>query len=247
MSRKRWMLLSIALFFLLAGGIGWWWVYSLMHYDVTEAELGVEVGFFDFNEAIQVPRTGIDFSQRTPSVSTEIDETGSLDTPSSGEPREETNAQKGQASQGLQNSSNPTSAQDASISQSSQDITDDAAPLTSDEKLEIIKEEYTNSFTQLQNLALSRIDILVELAKEEYLQKKDTKGFSKVDLASKYMSAGNKLEHEVTKVFYDVLDQMKKDLQNNQLPLDLVAEAEKIYKDTIKLKKDELLSKVSIR
>lgn len=238
MSRKRVIFLVISVVLLAIGGIGWWWVYSLMHYDVTEAELGVEVGFFDFQDLITVPDTGIDFSKiQQPTDPVVVDSSGEPSTPK--DSNEQTGSQSSSTTIGNANAGGQSSTTDSK--QNNQ--TETQVVLSPEQKLDIIREQYFQSFTQLQNVALSRIDTLVQLAKDEYKKKKNEKGFSKIDLASKYMSAGNKLQAEVDKVFYQVLEQMKKDLQANDLPLDLAKEAEKEYKRRIEEKKEELMSK----
>jgi hypothetical protein len=241
MTRRRWILLSLALFFLLAGGGGWWWIYHLMHVDITPAELGVEEDFFDFSSAIMIPEleSGHPVSQnQIDQQSTHGGITGSTTV----------NGSDHSGTSGVQGGANNTNnIGDATVTAKNSGTVQNQQQwdqLTPDQKLEIIRDKYVHSYTQLQNLALDRLDTLVSLAKQEYNLKKNSADFSKIDFASKYSSAANKLQDEVNRVFYQVLEQMKKELKENKLPLNLAKEAEDTYKSLIKKKKDELLSKM---
>lgn len=238
MARRRWILLSLALFFLLAGGGGWWWIYHLMHVDITPAELGVEEDFFDFSSAIMIP----ELESGHPVSQNQIDQQSTHDgitggTTVHGSDHPGTSGVQGGANY---NGDATDTAKNSGTVQNQQQW-DLLAP---DQKLEIIRDKYVRSYTQLQNLALDRLDTLVSLAKQEYNMKKNSADFSKIDFASKYSSAANKLQDEVNRVFYQVLEQMKKELKDNQLPMDLAKEAEDTYQSLIKKKKDELLSKM---
>lgn len=228
---KKWKLWSILLLiFLLTGGfIAWFWFDRITHRDVTEEEVGVEKGFFDFDSVL---------SEVTPLSTTESPENTNQE-PNN---KVQTPSQKPAQNTALTSSQtrNPSSSENNSgKNSSSTEVTGTKTSLTEQQ----IYRRYYPAFARLEQLALYRIDQLVSAAKVEYNNKKGEPGFSKVDFASRYMSAANKLQGEVDKVFYKLLDAMRAELKENQLSLSLAEEAEKTYQDKIQAKKNEILGK----
>jgi len=105
--------------------------------------------------------------------------------------------------------------------------------------LEEIQEKYTSDFKKLESSFKANIDSLIASALIDY----QAGALSKRDIAKKYLDQGKGLEEKSDKEFYKVLDQMKKELKSNKLPLDITNDI-KTYYETYKVsEKNKLVEK----
>ncbi|WP_028987348.1 hypothetical protein [Thermicanus aegyptius] len=242
---KKWKFwgISFLAFLLIGGGIAWIGLDRMTHRDVTEKDLGVEMGFFDFDSVLsEVSPMGsplessVSLNQSDSGTAPAQENEGSSMKDAKDNPSQETSATKSSLSENKNNEKNPSSSKETSSKGTG---SSEGNPITEQQ----IYQRYYPAFSRLESLALSRIDELVAGAKLEYREKQGTPGFSKTEFASRYMSAVNKLQGEVDKVFYKLLDGMREELKANQLPLSLAEQAEKTYRDKIQAKKNEILGK----
>lgn len=233
---KLWSILLL-IFLLISGFIAWFWIDQIIHKGVTEEEMGVEAGFFNFDSVLSEVTTSVN-SEATPSSTVKPSDNSKQETNHRWETtlqppkKETTSSQRGNSTTNENNSSQNTVSTE--VTRAEKTVTEEQIYL-----------RYYPAFARLEELALYRIDQLVSAAKVEYNNKKGDSEFSKVEFASRYMSAAYKLQGEVDKVFYKLLDAMRAELKENKLPLSLVEEAEKKYKDKIQAKKNEIIGKAS--
>lgn len=106
--------------------------------------------------------------------------------------------------------------------------------------LEQINNKYQPQFTNLQNLALSRLDTLFAAAVQEY--KEGT--LSRSQLSQKYIQAATTLEANVDNQFYAVLAKMEKELKGNNLATDIVNVYKVNYESAKSDKRAQLFAQV---
>ena len=111
----------------------------------------------------------------------------------------------------------------------------DHQPVTEDQ----IRAKYEPIFRSLEEVALARLDALVQNAYAEYQSNSN----SLVDISSRYMSAGNKLQNKVDNAFYSLLEKLKSELKDADLSMNLVNEVEVNYHQAIRSKKSEIMDK----
>ena len=114
-----------------------------------------------------------------------------------------------------------------------------AKRITQDE----INIKYQAQFNYLQNVALSRLDILYSAAIQEYVQQKKAGTLNRSGLIQKYIQAGNMREASVNSQFYSTLNAMQADLTANNLPTDLVGVYKSDYEKAKSDKRTQLLAK----
>ncbi|MDR3584976.1 MAG: hypothetical protein P4L59_06575 [Desulfosporosinus sp.] len=114
-----------------------------------------------------------------------------------------------------------------------------ANKITQDE----INSKYQPQFNYIQNVALSRLDILYSAAIQEYVQQKKAGALNRSGLIQKYIQAGNMLEASVDSRFYSTLNAMQADLTANNLPTDLVGVNKSEYEKAKSDKRSQLLAK----
>jgi len=112
--------------------------------------------------------------------------------------------------------------------------------LTMDE----INIKYESKFMLLQDVGLSRLDLLVSTATQEYKEGKESGSLNRSELAKKYLQAGTTLEKNMDNQFYSLLSQMEGELKENNLPTDLVKTYEEIYENAKSSKRAELFAKI---
>lgn len=105
--------------------------------------------------------------------------------------------------------------------------------------IEDIKTVYLKDFSVLESSFKDNIDLLIEGALSDY----KIGEASKMDIAKKYLKQGEILEKDSDKKFYLLLDQMKKALKSNQLPLDITVDIETYYQSYKKVEKNKLVEK----
>lgn len=117
-----------------------------------------------------------------------------------------------------------------------------ARHLSPEQKQDFIRNKYTYLFNSLNDYYNWELKRLLQAAKNDYLAVKNgRKDISMAQLAGEYLRAGRSLEKEADHNFSDLLGQMKSELKNSDLPLDLAKEAEQEYKDQKSLMRKELL------
>lgn len=105
--------------------------------------------------------------------------------------------------------------------------------------IEDIKTVYLKDFSVLESSFKDNINLLIEGALSDY----KIGEASKMDIAKKYLKQGEILEKDSDKKFYLLLDQMKKELKSNQLPLDITVDIETYYQSYKKVEKNKLVEK----
>lgn len=201
-----------------------WGVYQyLFDREVSAEEIHVSKDFFDFSTVLLEPEVSAapaGQTRRQSAFSENAEDSGS------------TTAQYKQHYTGECN---------RSITEHSADIN---RPSLSQEN---IRSNYYARFEGLKNLAITRLDQLAANALTEYELHQQTGEPALPDLVSRYSGAAKKLQKQVDATFYQLLAQMKDDLQTNGLPIDLATEAETTYQNMIKQKKAELMDKAMNR
>ncbi len=93
---------------------------------------------------------------------------------------------------------------------------------------DIIK-RYEPKIISLENIALERLTTLYTTAMEEYLKQRKEGKVNRTELARKYLQAAVRLENNVDAIFYEILDEMEKELKTNQLSTSIISTIKKEY------------------
>ncbi len=109
---------------------------------------------------------------------------------------------------------------------------------------EAIKEKHIPKINNLESIALDRLDELFKSAYNEYKQKKEDGSLNISELARKYIQAANKLETNVDKAFYDMLDEMEAKLAEHGHSTDIIDQAKREYRSAKSEKRSDFLRKV---
>ena len=117
----------------------------------------------------------------------------------------------------------------------------DLSPAENGADLDSIVANYTPAFESLQDQAMKRLDDLLATALEEYYAQEQSGTVDRFKLTNKYIQAGRILEDNVDATFYGLLDEMKAELEGNNLPLDVTTEISNTYEEAKADKKRELL------
>lgn len=212
---KKWLLGAVVAAFVIGGGLFWGYRHYF-HRDVTENDVHVEEGFFDFTDIVNETETEEGLSPTR--------ENGfNVTSPSAGE------------------TAHPNPIQAPSGQGQSEPAQGGRSQGNAAVSVETIRNKYYPKFKRLESAALARLDQLARNALADYRQSQKTGQPSLSDLASLYISAANKLEDGVNHAFYQLLGQMEAELKEAGLPTDLVEEAETTYKNAVEQKKNELL------
>ncbi|NTW06196.1 MAG: hypothetical protein HGA27_08800 [Peptococcaceae bacterium] len=115
------------------------------------------------------------------------------------------------------------------------------------ERLTAINQKYKGAFNSLESFYNGEIARLVGAAKRDYQASKDgLKDTSTTALAVQYYSAGQSLERDCDRKFEYVLNEMKKELKINGLPMDLATQAQEKYSAQKSARRTEILMKGAI-
>ena len=117
----------------------------------------------------------------------------------------------------------------------------DLSPVENGDDLDSIVANYRPAFESLQDQAMNRLDDLLATAMEEYYAQERAGTVDRFKLTNKYIQAGRILEDNVDTTFYSLLDEMKAELERNNLPLDVTTEISNTYEEAKTDKKRELL------
>ncbi|OPA80465.1 hypothetical protein BVG16_06970 [Paenibacillus selenitireducens] len=210
--RKKVIIVIVSVLVVL-GGVGFFAYKHLFDRNITTADIHTPEDFFEFPNLVIDPGLNNNPSDTNPPAT---DKTTT---------EKETNDV----------SKSATKTKETKDNKQVNDLIKDAS---SDKEADIAK-KYASTFVQLENMAVSKLDLLMNNAKQDLTSKEKTK----VDIASIYMSAAKKLEKSVNGVFYEILDKMKKELSDAGLSSKMADQAEKSYKNTISKKKDEMMDK----
>lgn len=105
-----------------------------------------------------------------------------------------------------------------------------------------IEQRYRPQFQALRQEYSAKINNLAAAGMNEYMSYKNSGQNPPVlKLVKKYIGAGNALEAECDQRFYALLARMKQDLQEANLPLDLVEQAKKEYSAQKAQRKKQLI------
>lgn len=110
--------------------------------------------------------------------------------------------------------------------------------------LESIINNYEPVFTSLEREALERLDDLMAEGLEEYRREERRGTLDQLSLSNKYIQAGRMLEKNVDRLFYDLLESMKKDLAAGGYSAEVATDFEERYLGAKETKKKELLSQL---
>jgi len=100
--------------------------------------------------------------------------------------------------------------------------------------------KYKSRFARLQSEYQGKLNNLLASAKAD-LKENDSKA-SLVKLAYNYLKKGQAMEKECDNRFYTILNEMKQELRQENLPMDLAREAEREYKSQKSQRRGHLLS-----
>lgn len=118
--------------------------------------------------------------------------------------------------------------------------------LTNEERLKIIQEKYRIIFYKLRHAYENEFNRMAQYAKNDYLAvNQGAKNTSVSKLALDYSNKAKQLEENCDNQFYKILEAMKNELRENNLPLDLTLQVEKEYKDQKATAKNELMMKIA--
>ncbi len=102
--------------------------------------------------------------------------------------------------------------------------------ISDDEKLAIIEAKYRTILSGLEIAYRTELQRLFSSARQDYLAANNgTKDISLTRLAAEYMNAVRNLENMADNNFANVLDDMKSELKQYNLPMDLAKQAEQEY------------------
>lgn len=137
---------------------------------------------------------------------------------------------------------NTTAQQDTTV-----EIDDFISPqMSKEEKLQLIEKKYISIFSNLESEYHRELDRLMESAKGDYTDAQGAaKGTSVSRLAIRYFKEGRSLEKEADQSFNKILREMKMELRSHNLPLDIVKQAEREYKEQKAEKRKEILKQVA--
>lgn len=115
--------------------------------------------------------------------------------------------------------------------------------MSKEEKLQLIEKKYISIFSNLESEYNRELDLLIESAKGDYIKGGTNASVSRI--AMNYISEGRKLEKEADRSFNKTLVEMKMELQTHNLPLDIVKQAEREYKEQKSEMRKEILKQVA--
>ncbi len=110
--------------------------------------------------------------------------------------------------------------------------------------LDSIVNYYEESLQELEDKALERLEELFVAAIDEYERKESSGNLDRFMLTNKYIQAGRMLENNVDALFYDLLDEMKSELEAEGYSLRVTADIEEAYKKAKSDKMRELLDRL---
>lgn len=230
MRKQLWGILGISVLSL--GGTGIWGYEHFFNREVTPKELHVADDFFDFS-GLLVPDSPNGGAGSTSTPTGKTQGVGAAKFSHSDLQQNAPGNAFGNAS--VNESTNETASTEQATSNVSRDVTVDQ-----------IEAKYSPVFRHLQSEASSRLDQLVVNAKSEYRASKKNGTPSTSELVSKYTSAARKLQSAVDGAFYQLLGQMKNELSQANLSLDLVSKAQNEYESAKQTKRSELFAKVKL-
>lgn len=111
---------------------------------------------------------------------------------------------------------------------------------------ELIVKKYLPRFAALEGTATGRLEGLFNSAGQEYKQQKAQGTLDKVGLARKYIQGASMLAKNVDSSFYSTVEEMKAELQHNNISTDIVKTISQEYEKAKSSKKRELVSRVKI-
>lgn len=111
---------------------------------------------------------------------------------------------------------------------------------------EEIIDKYLPQFEALEGTATGRLQELYNGAVQEYKQQKAQGTLDLKVLVRKYLQASGMLETNIDSKFYSTLNEMKGELQRNNLPTDMVKTISQEYENAKTQKKRELMNRVKI-
>lgn len=102
--------------------------------------------------------------------------------------------------------------------------------------------KYMPQINSLQNLALSRLDVLYSAAVNEYKQRKKEGTLNSSELAQKYIQAGRMLEGNVDSQFNNILNKMQAEMVANNFSTDEVSVIRNEYEKAKSIKRSQLMA-----
>jgi hypothetical protein len=220
--RKKWLIVTGACVLLL-GSAGCFGYQFMFHREIRAADVHVDERFFDFSDVI---------NESQPTAAPGVSQSN------------QTSPQGASTNQPVSASGSSAATQTPATTNGVGTTTPNATP-SQPPTVGSIREKYYPRFEKLQSVAQSRLNQLISNAKQDYKKSKKTGSPSLADLAATYTSAANKLQTSVDQAFYLILGQMKDELSQAGLPLDLADEAESVYQARKTQKKAELLGKAA--
>jgi hypothetical protein len=110
--------------------------------------------------------------------------------------------------------------------------------------LESIIDDYKPVFQDLEDRAMQRLDSLFTAALEDYHKQEREGTLDRFMLTNKYIQAGRILEKNVDASFYELLGEMKAELERKGLPVEVTCEIDETYKAAKADKKRDLLDRL---
>lgn len=110
--------------------------------------------------------------------------------------------------------------------------------------LEEIIDNYEPAFQALEDKSLDRLDLLFQEAVKEYRDGERDGTVDRFMLTNKYIQAGRMLEENVDKRFYELLEEMEKELNSKGYLTEVLKEIETTYEQAKDDKKRELMNRL---
>lgn len=107
-----------------------------------------------------------------------------------------------------------------------------------------VLDKYMPRIKSLEKQSLDRLETLFDSALRDMQEQSQDGSINRLELARRYYQAASKLEKSVDKIFDELLEDMKAELEGHGLPTGVIKEARKEYNSAKAKKKSELLARV---
>ncbi len=108
-----------------------------------------------------------------------------------------------------------------------------------------LEEKYLPKFEEIESQAVTQLNSLIDDAYIEYGRKKE-KGELTLPILFLYLEKGKKLEREIDIAFQNLLSEMKTELKNNGMDLELAKQYEQQYVKSKRRNKLQILKNVTL-
>lgn len=120
-----------------------------------------------------------------------------------------------------------------------------AQPVFGFDQEKILQEKYLPMFEEIEALAVTRLNKIIDEAYIEY-EKKQANNEMTLPLLFSYIERGNRLEDEIDETFQALITSLKEEINLSGLPEDLAAPYEKQYLKSKRRNKLQILKNITL-